>query len=213
MLQVFFYWRKFMVRDSENENNKIYLSYKKILNLLNIQNIKTSMNKDIDYKILLQAIRIMEKKHPICRWRQIRAKDNKHYILIEGFYWLSFVYFQHSQKQIDAAIDFFKLRISQYQKLLNIKSKNFWLREYKLVELIDYFDRSEITIKKAISKMIKYNKDYMFIRENKYFVTNEGIEWLCKNIFKQKYLEILEKYKMELTELYIKAGYPYDLFD
>ena len=75
MLQVFFYWRKFMVRDSENENNKIYLSYKKILNLLNIQNIKTSMNKDIDYKILLQAIRIMEKKHPICRWRQIRAKD------------------------------------------------------------------------------------------------------------------------------------------
>ncbi|HJJ09828.1 MAG TPA: hypothetical protein OIM50_06015 [Clostridiaceae bacterium] len=202
-----------MVRDSENENNKIYLSYKKILNLLNIQNIKTSMNKDIDYKILLQAIRIMEKKHPICRWRQIRAKDNKHYILIEGFYWLSFVYFQHSQKQIDADIDFFKLRISQYQKLLNIKSKNFWLREYKLVELIDYFDRSEITIKKAISKMIKYNKDYMFIRENKYFVTNEGIEWLCKNIFKQKYLEILEKYKMELTELYIKAGYPYDLFD
>lgn len=213
MLQVFFYWRKFMVRDSENENNKIYLSYKKILNLLNIQNIKTSMNKDIDYKILLQAIRIMEKKHPICRWRQIRAKDNKHYILIEGFYWLSFVYFQHSQKQIDADIDFFKLRISQYQKLLNIKSKNFWLREYKLVELIDYFDRSEITIKKAISKMIKYNKDYMFIRENKYFVTNEGIEWLCKNIFKQEYLEILEKYKMELTELYIKAGYPYDLFD
>lgn len=202
-----------MVRDSENENNKIYLSYKKILNLLNIQNIKTSMNKDIDYKILLQAIRIMEKKHPICRWRQIRVKDNKHYILIEGFYWLSFVYFQHSQKQIDADIDFFKLRISQYQKLLNIKSKNFWLREYKLVELIDYFDRSEITIKKAISKMIKYNKDYMFIRENKYFVTNEGIEWLCKNIFKQKYLEILEKYKMELTELYIKAGYPYDLFD
>lgn len=202
-----------MVRDSENENNKIYLSYKKILNLLNIQNIKTLMNKDIDYKILLQAIRIMEKKHPICRWRQIRAKDNKHYILIEGFYWLSFVYFQHSQKQIDADIDFFKLRISQYQKLLNIKSKNFWLREYKLVELIDYFDRSEITIKKAISKMIKYNKDYMFIRENKYFVTNEGIEWLCKNIFKQKYLEILEKYKMELTELYIKAGYPYDLFD
>lgn len=202
-----------MVRDSENENNKIYLSYKKILNLLNIQNIKTSMNKDIDYKILLQAIRIMEKKHPICRWRQIRAKDNKHYILIEGFYWLSFVYFQHSQKQIDADIDFFKLRISQYQKLLNIKSNNFWLRECKLVELIDYFDRSEITIKKAISKMIKYNKDYMFIRENKYFVTNEGIEWLCKNIFKQKYLEILEKYKMELTELYIKAGYPYDLFD
>ena len=36
-----------MVRDSENENNKIYLSYKKILNLLNIQNIKTSLGRDI----------------------------------------------------------------------------------------------------------------------------------------------------------------------
>lgn len=26
-----------------------------------------------------------------------------------------------------------------------------------------------------------------------------------KNIFKQKYLELLEKYKMELSELYIKT--------
>ena len=103
-------------------------------------------------KFYYRQSELWKKKHPICRWRQIRAKDNKHYILIEGFYWLSFVYFQHSQKQIDADIDFFKLRISQYQKLLNIKSKNFWLREYKLVELIDYFDRSEITIKKLFLK-------------------------------------------------------------
>lgn len=33
-----------------------------------------------------------------------------------------------------------------------------------------------------------------------------------QNVFKQKYLELLEKYKMELTEKYIKAGYPYDHF-
>ena len=39
-----------------------------------------------------------------------------------------------------------------------------------------------------------------------------SIKWICKNVFKQKYLELLEKYKMELTELYIKAGYPYDHF-
>ena len=38
------------------------------------------------------------------------------------------------------------------------------------------------------------------------------MKWICKNVFKQKYLELLEKYKMELTELYIKAGYPYDHF-
>ena len=40
----------------------------------------------------------------------------------------------------------------------------------------------------------------------------EGVEWICKNVFKQKYLELLEKYKMELTEMYIEAGYPYDNF-
>ena len=43
-------------------------------------------------------------------------------------------------------------------------------------------------------------------------VSNKGVEWLWKNVFKQKYLELLEKYKMELTELYIKEGYTYDEF-
>ena len=43
-------------------------------------------------------------------------------------------------------------------------------------------------------------------------ISKEGIEWLCKNCFKQKYLELLEEYKMELTEKYIEAGYPYDVF-
>ena len=39
--------------------------------------------------------------------------------------------------------------------------------------------------------------------------TNEEVFW---NVFKQKYLELLEKKKMELTEKYIKAGYIYDHF-
>ena len=33
-----------------------------------------------------------------------------------------------------------------------------------------------------------------------------------KNVFKKKYLKLLEKYKMQLTELYIKRGYIYDEF-
>lgn len=44
------------------------------------------------------------------------------------------------------------------------------------------------------------------------YVYSKGIELLCKEYFKQKYLEILEDYKMELTEKYIAAGYPYDNF-
>ena len=43
-------------------------------------------------------------------------------------------------------------------------------------------------------------------------ISSNGIEWLCKNVFNQKYLELLEKYKMELTELYIEKGYIYDEF-
>ena len=43
-------------------------------------------------------------------------------------------------------------------------------------------------------------------------VKKEGIELLCKNCFKQKYLELLEDYKMELTQKYIDAGYIYDYF-
>jgi hypothetical protein len=43
-------------------------------------------------------------------------------------------------------------------------------------------------------------------------ISKEGVKWICKNVFKQKYLELLEKSKMELTELYIKAGYIYDYF-
>ena len=43
-------------------------------------------------------------------------------------------------------------------------------------------------------------------------ITKEGLEWLCKNCFKQKYLELLESYKMNLTEKFIKAGYIYDNF-
>ena len=55
-------------------------------------------------------------------------------------------------------------------------------------------------------------EEYKFLIENKVVISKEGVEWICKNIFKQKYLELLEKYKMELTEKYIEAGYPYDNF-
>ena len=52
-----------------------------------------------------------------------------------------------------------------------------------------------------------------FWRKNeKQKISKEGIEWLCKNCFKQKYLELLEEYKMDLTEKYILSGYPYDVF-
>ncbi len=51
---------------------------------------------------------------------------------------------------------------------------------------------------------------FTYCDNDKSYVLKEGIEWLCKNCFKQKYLELSEEYKMELTEKYIKAGYSYD---
>ncbi len=55
-------------------------------------------------------------------------------------------------------------------------------------------------------------EQYKFLVDVKIVISSKGVEWICKNVFKQKYLELLEKYKMELTEKYIKVGYPYDYF-
>ena len=80
-------------------------------------------------------------------------------------------------------------------------------------QLCQYFDRQDITVRKAIKKMCNRGLgEHKLLVDNKVVISKEGIEWICKNIFKQKYLELLEKYKMELTELYIEKGYVYDHF-
>ena len=80
-------------------------------------------------------------------------------------------------------------------------------------QLCEYFNRQDITVRKAIKKMCESELgEYKFLVNNKVVISKEGVEWICKNVFKQKYLELLEKYKMKLTELYIKEGYPYDNF-
>ena len=73
--------------------------------------------------------------------------------------------------------------------------------------------RTESSIRKAIKKMCDNGfSNYKYLDNNKVIISRKGVEWICKNVFKQKYLELLEKYKMKLKELYIKAGYPYDHF-
>ncbi|MCI8487063.1 MAG: hypothetical protein HFJ20_08495 [Clostridia bacterium] len=202
-----------MVTDSEKELDKIYLSYSKILHRLKIQNIKTAKGKEITEVDLRQAIIIMNKKHYGCRWKQRKIKGNRCYILIEGYYWLIYVYFQNDKKQIDADIDFFTLRIKQYEELLNIQSKTFWNEDMYIYSLPDYFNKVKGTVLNGITKLNKAtDKKYLYYENEKQKISKEGIEWLCKNCFKQKYLELLEDYKMDLTEKYILAGYPYDVF-
>lgn len=198
---------------SDNNLDDIFLSYEKILIRLKLLGAKTKTGKEITHKDLRQAINIMEKKHSKCRWKSEKIKSKKSYILIEGFYWLVYVYFQDKKKLIDADIDFFLLRIKQYQKILNVKKNELFNKDMEMNELAKFFQRKYRTIEKAVIKMLKTTGNkYRSKKDGKFFISKEGIEWLCKNCFKQKYLEILEKYKMELTEEYISKGYIYDNF-
>ena len=124
------------------------------------------------------------------------------------------MYFQKERSLIDADVNFFEERIKQYEELLKIEhNDNWWNEDMDIKQLEKYFDKTDSSIRKAIKEMCDSGfEEYKFLVNNKVIISKEGVEWICKNIFKQKYLELLEKYKMELTELYIEAGYPYDEF-
>lgn len=192
--------------------DKVFMSYDKILKLLNILNIKTKNGKEITHTDLRQAVLIMLKKHPTCRWRSTRYKSRKYLILYEGYLWLRYVYFQNEIKQVDADINFFENRIKEYENLLELDSKNLFNKDIPVECLEDYFHRKAETIRKAVYKMLNDNANFRYMENDRYIISKKGIEWLCKNCFKQKHLEILEEYKMELTEKYIEAGYIYDNF-
>ena len=202
-----------MVTDTVKELEKIFMTYDSALNKLKLLNLKTKNDKEITYIDLQRAVQFMIKKHPTCRCKHNILIYRKNYILAEGFYWLINVYFQKEKSIIDADIEFFTMRIKQYEDLLKVIPKNFWNNDMFVYELPNYFNRVPGTIKNNIIKMNKAtNSSYKHYENGKAKISKEGIEWLCKNCFKSKYLELLEKYKMELTEKYIEAGYPYDVF-
>ena len=124
------------------------------------------------------------------------------------------MYFEKEKSLIDADVEFFETRIKLYEDFLKVeRNKNWWNEDMDIKQLENYFNRAESSIRKAIKKMCdNWFSIYKYLDNNKVIISRKGVEWICKNIFKQKYLELLEKYKMELTELYIKAGYPYDHF-
>lgn len=124
------------------------------------------------------------------------------------------MYFEKEKSLIDVDVEFFETRIKLYEDFLKVeRNKNWWNEDMDIKQLENYFNRAESSIRKAIKKMCDNGFSiYKYLDNNKVIISRKGVECICKNIFKQKYLELLEKYKMELTELYIKAGYPYDHF-
>lgn len=201
------------MRDSQTEMDKIFVSYSKILERFKILGVKTKNNKEITHKDLRQSIDIMLKKHPTCRWRSNKVRSRKFYILDEGYWWLIDVFFQNEMELIDADIQFFKKRIKMYEDFLKLKPKELFTNDIPYSELEIFFGRKIDTVRKAIKRLEKkYDIKLRYKKNNRVYVYSKGVELLCKVCFKKKYLEILEEYKMELTEKYIAAGFPYDNF-
>ena len=203
-----------MYVNSEQALDSVFLSYDKILKKLHLHGLTTKQGKEITELDLRKAIDVMLEKHPTCRWRSEKIRSRKYFILIEGYYWLLNVYFQKEKSLIDADINFFEDRIKLYEELLKVENnKKWWNEDMYIKQLCKYFDRKEITIRKAIKKMCDNGlSEYKYSIDGEVVISCKGVEWLCKNVFKQKYLKLLEKKKMELTEKYIKAGYIYDYF-
>ena len=200
--------------NSEQALDSVFLSYDKILKKLHLLGLTTKQGKKITELDLRKAIDVMLEKYPTCRWRSEKIRSRKYFILIEGYYWLLNVYFQKEKASIDADINFFEDRIKQYEELLKVENnQDWWNEDMNIKQLCQYFGRKEITIRKAIKKMCDNGfEQYKFLINNKVVIYSKGVEWLSKNVIKQKYLELLEKYKMELVELYVKEGYIYDEF-
>lgn len=203
-----------MWRSSEQALDSIFLSYNKILKTFKLIGVTTKNGKEITHLDLRKAIDVMIRKHPTCRWRSEKVRSRKYFVLIEGYAWLNQVYFQKEKSLIDADVDFFEDRVRQYEELLKIEpDRKWWTEDMDIKQLCEYFNRKDITVRKAIKKMRDSGfEQYKFLVDGKVVISSKGVEWICKNVFKQKYLELLEKHKMELTEMYIEEGYPYDEF-
>lgn len=203
-----------MYRDSEQALESIFVSYNKILKRFKLLGVTTKCGKEITHEDLRKAVGVMLKKHPTCRWRSEKLKSKKYFILDEGYVWLLQVYFNKEKSLIDVDVEFFEDRIKQYEELLGLEhDENWWDDDMDIKQLCKYFNRKEITIRKAINKMCDSGlSEYKSYTDEKAVISCKGVEWICKNVFKQKYLELLEKKKMELTEKYIEAGYIYDHF-
>lgn len=205
--------------DSEKFRKLVFLNYDEILSNFEMLNKKTKSGNPITHKDLRTAILIMLEKHPHCRWRSERIKRRYFYIVYEGFIWLRDVYFDNYEtKFIDKDVSWFEERIKWYQQQFeknNIEYPKLNLDIYPMTkkELAENYNVSSSSVQRAF---IDYEKSHTteeryYLKGKQYFSVGE-VEWMLKNKFKAIYLEKLEKYKMELTEIYKQNGGYYDDF-
>ena len=92
------------------------------------------------------------------------------------------MYFQKEKSLTDADVEFFEDRIKQYEELLKIvHDENWWNEDMDIKQLCKYFNKEDITIRKAIRKMCDSGlEEYKLLINNKIVVSREGIKWICK---------------------------------
>ena len=173
-----------MWRDSEQILDSIFLSYNKILKRLQLSGITTKHGKEVKHLDLRKAVDVMLKKHPTCRWRSEKVRSRKYFILVEGYYWIKFVYFEKEKSLIDADVEFFETRIKLYEDFLKIEhNENWWNEDMDIKQQCKYFNREEITIRKAINKMCDSGlSEYKSYIDGKVVISCKGVEWILSLI-------------------------------
>ena len=113
------------------------------------------MEKEIKHVDLRKTVDVMLKKHPTCRWRSEKIRSRKYFILVEGYDWIKYAYFEKEKSLIDADVEFFETRIKLYEDFLKIEhNENWWNENMDIKQLEKYFNRAEISIRKAIKKSV-----------------------------------------------------------
>ena len=193
------------------------MNYKEILQDFKENNIKTKAGKEITHKDLRTAVLMMLKQHPTCRWRSEKIKKKYYYLQYEAVIWLREVYFNnYKTKFIDKDIRWFEERIKWYIEALDKNNIEYPKMDYHLKsmtkrELTKYFNKSLSSIQQAIIEMEEATDNQNRLYENGTLKIDEAqIQWLLKNKFKTKYLQLLEEYKMVLTEIFKANGGYYD---
>lgn len=193
------------------------MNYKEIISDFDYRGLTTKGGKPITHTDLRKAVQVMQQKHSLCRWRSEKIKQRYYYIQYEGVIWLRDVYFNsYDIRFIDKDIKWFENRIIWYQNQFNknhidYPEFSFNIDTMNKIQLCKYFDKSISTIENALRKYETHtsfkNRHY---KNGKLQIQKDAIIWLIKNQFKDKYIEILEAYKMELTEIFKANGGYYD---
>ena len=179
-----------------------------LLTSLNNENILTKTFLPISETNLEVALIRMQQKHPNENWVIKNNRKEICQISTEGVEWIKNVYFSHCKISfIDKEILFFynkTLYLQNWLKNHQISTSNFEnsISNMSKKELLSFLNRSESTLKRAVSEMKKNSElDYKNYMDNKVYFSSEQIIWLLKNKFKYKYLELLENYKLELEQI------------